>query len=114
VICPERRWIMDLQSLIKELERQKPLKWDEKIPSSEIKMVLAENEPRFQIKTDEPFPINNSCHTQIAEKLEIPVKYYNRMKEEAPELLAQNVNTWLERNGKDEVIPILWTVKGLV
>jgi hypothetical protein len=104
VICPKRRWIMDLQSLIEELERQKPLKWDEKIPSSQIRMALAEDEPRFQIKAKEPLPIKNSCHTQIAEKLEIPVKYYNRMKEEAPELLAQNVNTWLERNGKDYFI----------
>jgi hypothetical protein len=95
---------MRLESLIEELERQKPLKWDEKVPSSQIRMVLAEDEPRFQIKAKEPLAIKNSCHTQIAEKLEIPVKYYNRMKEEAPELLAQNVNAWLERNGKDYFI----------
>ena len=95
---------MRLESLMKELERQKPLKWDEKLNSSQIRMVVAENEPRFQIRTAEPLSINNSCHTQIAEKLEIPVKYYNRMKEETPELLTQNVNTWLERNGKDYFI----------
>lgn len=95
---------MRLESLIQELERQKPLKWDEKLHSSEIRMVLAGNGPKFQIKANESFAINNACHTQIAEKLEIPQRYYNRMKEEAPELLAVNVNSWLERNGKDYFI----------
>jgi hypothetical protein len=33
--------------------------------------------------------------TQIAERLEIPVKYYSKMESEAPDLLAKNVNTCL-------------------
>jgi hypothetical protein len=64
-------------------------------------MVLAENQPRFQIKASRFLAINGSCHNQIAEKLEIPLKYYHRMEEETPELLARNVNTWLERSEKD-------------
>jgi hypothetical protein len=64
-------------------------------------MVLAENQPRFQIKASGFLAINGSCHNQIAEKLEIPLKYYHRMEEETPELLARNVNTWLERSEKD-------------
>ncbi len=92
---------MKLDNLIHELEAQKPLKWDEKLNSSQIKMVLDENRPRFQIKADRVFPINDSCHNQVADKLEIPLKYYHRMEEETPELLARNVNTWLERSEKD-------------
>jgi len=92
---------MRLENLIQELERQKPLKWDEKLHSSQISMVLAENQPRFQIKTSGFLAINGPCHNQIAEKLEIPLKYYHRMEEETPELLARNVNTWLERSEKD-------------
>jgi hypothetical protein len=92
---------MRLENLIQELERQKPLKWDEKLPSSQIRMVLAENEPRFQFEGEGYLVINESCHNQIAEKLEIPLKYYHRMEEETPELLARNVNTWLERSEKD-------------
>ena len=92
---------MKLESLIQELKTQKPLKWDEKLNSSQIKMVLDENRPRFQIKADKLFPINDSCHNQIADKLEIPLKYYHRMEEETPDLLARNVNTWLERSEKD-------------
>lgn len=37
-------------------------------------------------------------HGQLAEKLGVPVKYYNRMKSEAPELLRSNVNTWLQKD----------------
>jgi hypothetical protein len=92
---------MKLEKLVQELERQKPLKWDEKLYSSQMKMVLAENQPRFQIRANGLLSINESCHNQIAEKLEIPLKYYHRMEEETPELLARNVNTWLERSGKD-------------
>lgn len=38
---------------------------------------------------------------QTADKLEIPLKYYHKMKSEAPELLAENVNTWLHKTEKD-------------
>ncbi len=92
---------MKLESLVQELERQRPLKWDERLQSFQIRMVLAENEPRFQIKANGFLEINGSCHNQIAEKLEIPLKYYHRMEEEAPELLARNVNAWLERSEKE-------------
>lgn len=95
---------MKLEKLIQELEQQKPLKWDEKLHSSEIRMVLAENRPRFQIKSNGFLSIRESCPNQIAEKLEIPLKYYRRMEESAPELLVRNVNTWLERSDKDYFI----------
>ena len=92
---------MRLESLIKELESQKPLKWDEKLHSSQIRMVLAGTEPRFQFEAEGLLRIQESCHSQIAEKLEIPLKYYRKMQAEAPELLAQNVNAWLERTEKE-------------
>lgn len=48
---------------------------------------------------------NRLMHDQIAERLGVPVKYYNRMKEEAPELLARNVNEWLVRgNGEKRFV----------
>ncbi|MFX1535699.1 MAG: DUF932 domain-containing protein [Promethearchaeota archaeon] len=92
---------MKLQSLIDELERQKPLKWDKKINSSQLQMVLFESQPRFQINEGEFFSVTKPCHSQIADKLEIPLKYYHKMEDEAPELLAENVNTWLKKNEKD-------------
>lgn len=92
---------MKLQSLIEELERQKPLKWDKRINSSHLEMTLFENQTRFQIHGENSFPILKPCHNQIADKLEIPFKYYHRMETDAPELLAKNVNTWLTKKKKD-------------
>jgi hypothetical protein len=95
---------MQLQSLIEDLETQKPLKWDKKMNSSQIEMILDENRPILRLQDDKSFSITKPCHTQFAEKLEIPLKYYHKMEESAPELLAENVNTWLRKNGKDVFI----------
>ncbi len=66
---------MRLQTLIEELERQKPLKWDQKTDSSQMEMVLSGTQVRFQINGKEnPFSITRPCHTQVAERLEIPAK----------------------------------------
>jgi len=42
------------------------------------------------------------AHGQIGTYLKIPKDYYDRMKTEQPELLAKNVNTWLESQGPKE------------
>jgi hypothetical protein len=95
---------MRLQNLIEELERQKPLKWDQKIDSSQLGMVL-DGSPKFQLNGKENlYPITKPCHNQIAERLEIPVKYYTKMENEAPELLIENVNTWLKKIQKEVFI----------
>jgi len=92
---------MKLESLIRELERQKSLKWDKKLRSSEIEMGLDESLPFLHIQGKKAVLITKPCHDQIAEKLEIPLKYYHKMEEETPELLTENVNTWLRRNNKN-------------
>ena len=88
---------MRLQSLIYELERQKPLKWDKKANSSQLEMIFSENQPQLQINGENSFFITKPCHTQLADKLEIPFRYYHKMESEAPELLVENVNTWLRK-----------------
>jgi len=92
---------MQIRSLIDEMESQKSLKWDKKLNSAQIEMILDESRPILRLQDDKSFSITKPCHNQIAEKLEIPLKYYHKMEESAPELLAENVNTWLRKNGKD-------------
>jgi hypothetical protein len=96
---------MKLQELMEELERQKPLKWDQKIESSRLEMVLNESHTRLHLNgNDSIYSITRPCHNQIAERLEIPVRYYSKMESEAPELLIENVNTWFKRSSKDVFI----------
>jgi hypothetical protein len=93
---------MKLQSLIEELEGQRPLKWDRKINSTETAMVLDNGQTKFQLNgRDNLFYITRPCHNQIAERFEIPMRYYTKMENEAPELLVENVNTWLKETPKE-------------
>jgi len=42
----------------------------------------------------EKFVVSEIAHDQIAQKLDIPAGYYNRMRASSPELLRDNVNHW--------------------
>lgn len=91
---------MKLDDMVKELKRQKPLKIDKRLESRKMEMMTVDNEARLRIDGGFPWPITRAGHAQLAERLEIPVKYYHRMASETPELLAQNVNTWLAHADK--------------
>ncbi len=54
------------------------------------------------------FQVSDLCHDQIASKLDIPTKYYNRMRAEKPALLEENINGWLSNpKGKPYLVRCL-------
>lgn len=53
------------------------------------------------------FGIGELAHQQIAARLNIPYRYYAKMQNEAPELLDQNINTWLEQKPERRMIRVL-------
>ena len=53
------------------------------------------------------FIMNGIFQNQLAEKTGVPVKYFNRMIQEAPELLAVNVNHWLKNSPAERMIRTL-------
>lgn len=65
--------------------------------ATETEMILEGNNPLLKIKGQGTFPIQPLAHDQIGGKAGIPAKYYDKMLTEAPELLANNVNTWFRR-----------------
>lgn len=82
-----------LQELAIELERQVTAKKDYLANTSNMR-VTAEGE--LVINEMVPLHITNTGHDQIAAHTDIPRKYYNRMRDDAPGLLADNVNTWFD------------------
>jgi uncharacterized protein YeeX (DUF496 family) len=52
-------------------------------------------------------PVRELAHKQIGERLGIPARYYDRMRQEAPELLTRNVNTWMQANPERRLIRTL-------
>ena len=95
-----------LTELAMELERQSQVKKDyisdtrvlEMTPAGEL--TLANN--GFQ-----EFPVTDHAHSQIAARLDIPSKYYNRMRTEAPNLLAANVNEWFHSKPERRMVRTL-------
>lgn len=53
------------------------------------------------------FEITEHAHSQIASKLEVPFKYYQRLAEDHPDLLLQNVNTIFDREPKNRLLRVL-------
>jgi hypothetical protein len=89
-----------LTELATEIERRQESKHDLIAPMPKLEVVVSadKKEPRLVAhlpKGDESFGIRQLAHNQIAEQLKIPAQYYNRMLAEEPELLARNINTWL-------------------
>jgi hypothetical protein len=89
---------MDLVDLVRELERQKKNSLDLIVESRALKAVPDEGDGiRLAIPEYGEFPLTEWAHGQLADKLGIPRRYYERMRNSGKsELLAENVNAWLE------------------
>ncbi len=62
----------------------------------------------FRTKNNmEQFPVNSLCGHQISSKIGIPIKYWDRMAVEAPELLDQNVNHWFKNQTAPRMVRTL-------
>jgi len=91
---------MELVDLVKELERQKENSKDIIVDSRTLKAV-SNGELKIKIEGYGKYPLTEWAHLQLAEKLGIPKKYYDRMRKEGKiELLAENINAWIKEREK--------------
>ena len=102
-----------LQELAVEINRQNKVKKDYIANTGDIKMVVTKPNDRgfrfpcLRLSGLSQFGINDIAHDQIGTKIGIPTKYYNRMLTEQPELLATNVNTWLQKEPSKRMVRTL-------
>lgn len=85
-----------LMELAAELDRQNSAKRDFVCSAPALSYEAGHN--AIKIAGQGWFEVADSAHDQIATHLGVPAKYYSRMKVEAPELLATNVNHWLQKS----------------
>lgn len=87
-----------LPDLATEIRRQADTKVDYVADTRRISIeniIAGESQwPMLAVETEGTFAINDLAHRQIGDRVKIPAKYYDRMRQEAPELLASNVNHW--------------------
>lgn len=109
-----------LVELAHEIERQQKSKKDIVAPTDKISMNVIEGEftevdggkakrPTLAVGIggEHQFGINKIAHRQLGEHVGIPATYYDRMLAEKPELLAKNVNTWLNENPQPRLVRTL-------
>jgi hypothetical protein len=83
----------NLVELAQEITRQAEAKKDYVASTAALRMV---DSNRLEVKGKGEFDITEHTHNQIGDRLQIPSKYYDRLRAEAPALLAENVNHWFQ------------------
>lgn len=100
-----------LTELAAELERQHSTKRDFITDTRELDLIpRSQNESeRLCLNTDTPlgFIPTKHTHRQIGGFLNIPAKYYDRMRTEASALLANNVNHWFKEQPTERMVRTL-------
>lgn len=81
-----------LTELAAEIERQSSAKSDFLVPNGELTMNPYSNELAFQ---DESLAPTQHAHNQLASYTGIGTRYYQKLQEDSPAMLAGNVNHWL-------------------
>lgn len=103
-----------LPEMLTELQRQAQVKKDYIVPAPVIHM----NEDGRFFETSggagEPlsFEATGLFHRQLGAAVKIGADYYDRMREQVPWLLAENVNTWLQRMDNNFMVRTMDYVDG--
>ncbi len=96
-----------LEQLGMELQRQRAVRKDFVADTRNLEFYTKGGVSTLSILLDDKrtdFPVGNLAHQQIASRLQIPYRYYQRMQEQQPSLLDDNVNTWLQENPERRMI----------
>lgn len=101
-----------LNELAQELTRQMEVKKDYLVDTRNMHMDADKNIAQISIRNDKTgqttiLGINEIAHNQIGSALGIPAKYYDLMREKNPTLLAENVNSWFEKEPKVRMLRTL-------
>ena len=99
-----------IQEAAKEIRRQSQAKADYLVSTANLHMETCDGIPTLRLLDEsgtdrvEPLDILPTAHRQMSAYLNIPWKYYDRMCQENIGLLAQNVNTWLQKGPEHRMI----------
>jgi len=96
-----------VEELLHELQRREIVKEDFVIDSRDLEMTPDTTLLLEGITNDEGMPANDLAHQQIATHTKIPTRYYDRLRSANPELLADNVNFWFNKEPKRRMVRTL-------
>ncbi len=98
--------------ILKELSRQAETRRDYIAPAKDLSLEVPEDRVMAVLDLGKPvgrliLEVGEKAGRQFSDKLHIPQQYYRRMAEEAPHLLAENVNHWLRESERNFLLRTL-------
>lgn len=99
-----------LQALGEELQRQRAVRKDFLADTRSLQMMTNGNASLLYMtvgKEQKEFKVGELAHQQIASRLQIPYRYYQKMQREFPDLLDENVNGWFDQNPEQRMVRTL-------
>lgn len=94
-----KQGIKNVQELYQELEKQRESRKDIIADTRSLVVNSAEGISTLSVSTGNDilsYAVSDIAHRQLADRLGIPYKYYERMRSEQPALLDENINGWLQ------------------
>ena len=95
-----------LTELAQEIERQHEAKRD-LIADTRSMMLRANGSLVLELDSQgdsERLPVNDTAARQMGDRVGIPAKYFDKMREQSPDLLAHNVNHWFHKSPKNQMV----------
>lgn len=86
-----------IEELAAEVTRQSKVKTDFIADTSAITVLPQERGLALALEGHGEFVVRDHAHGQIADHTKIPKQYYDRMRQEVPDLLANNVARWFAK-----------------
>ena len=98
---------MTLVELAQELTRRAAVKRDFVVATPELGFAADDRSARLMIPGAGDFGLTDHAHSQLADRLMIPKRYYDRLREEAPALLTTNVLHWFRESPERRMVRTL-------
>lgn len=99
-----------LDELGKELERQRQVRKDLVVDTRHLSATTNEKGTTVSINVNgekQQYGLTELAHQQIAARLQIPYRYYQKMQKEQPQLLDENINTWFNYAPERRMVRIM-------
>ena len=105
-----KQGIKSIGELYQELEEQRENRKDVIADTRSLVVNSTDGITTISVSTGDDilsYSVSDVSHRQIAERLNIPFKYYERMRSDYPELLDKNINGWLQKNSEKRMLRTL-------
>ena len=105
-----KQGIKSIEELYQNLEEQRENRKDIIADTRSLVVNSTDGITTLSVSTGDDilsYSVSDVSHRQIAERLNIPFKYYERMRADYPELLDKNVNGWLQKNPEKRMLRTL-------